>query len=250
MNPLQDYRTRAYNTFVSKHWNYSHTFSKETYSLFARVSKKRFDGILPERKSVKIIDLACGAGHFLYFLQKEGYTNTQGIDLSEEQLEVANKMGVENLEKADLFDYLPKHPQSFDMIIANDIIEHLKKDEVLEFLDMIYHSLVPNGRVLICTVNAQSLFGARTVFIDFTHEQGFTPISLSQVLRVCNFEDVKVYGEKPIAHDFKSAVRAGLWWGAKKMLKVYVTIERGSGRGLWKHSDIFEPRIFAVGKRL
>jgi len=250
MHPLQDYRTRAYNVFVSKHWNYSHTFSKETYNLFARVSKKRFDGILPERKPVKIIDLACGAGHFLYFLQKEGYTDTQGIDLSEEQLEVANKMGVENLKKADLFDYLPKHPQSFDMIIANDIIEHLKKDEVLEFLDMIYNSLVPNGRVLICTINAQSLFGARTVFIDFTHEQGFTPISLSQVLRICNFEDVKVYGEKPIAHDFKSAVRAGLWWGANKMLKVYVTIERGSGRGLWKYFDIFEPRIFAVGKRL
>jgi cyclopropane fatty-acyl-phospholipid synthase-like methyltransferase len=244
-----NYRERCYRNFVSSHWKYSHIFSQETYNLFAKASRKRLKGILPDDKEAKIIDIACGAGHFLYFLQQEGYINTRGIDLSEEQLEVANKMGVKNLEKADLFEYLPKHPQSFDLVVANDIIEHLKKDEVLEFLDIIYHSLVPGGQLLLGTVNAQSLFGASTVFIDFTHEQGFTTGSLAQVMRVCNFKDVEVYGEKPAAHDFKSAIRCGLWWCTKKILKAYVTIERGTGRKMWKHSDIFEPRIFAVGRK-
>lgn len=244
-----NYRARCYNGFVSKHWNYSHSFSKEAYDLFAGVSKKRFKGILPDDKEARIIDIACGAGHFLYFLQKEGYTNTLGIDLSEEQLEMATKMGVKNLQKADLFEYLPEHPQSFDMIVANDIIEHLKKDEVLKFLDLIYQSLKPGGRALLATLNTQSLFGTTTLFCDFTHEQGFTPKSLSQVMRVCNFQDVVVYGEKPIVHDLRSAVRAGLWWCTKRLLKAYLTIERGTGRGMWKHDNILEPRIFAVGKK-
>lgn len=134
-------------------------------------------------------------------------------------------MGVKNLLKADLFEYLPEHPQSFDLIVANDIIEHLKKGEVLKFLDLIYESLSAGRRVLISTLNAQCLLGAKIVFIDFTHEQGFTPSSLSQVMRVCNFQDVTVYGEKPIVHDFRSAVRAGLWWCVEKLLKAYVTIE-------------------------
>jgi len=242
-----NYRDRCYQNFVSTHWDYSHTLSTEEFDLFAKVSRKRFKNILPDDRSAKIIDIACGAGHFLYFLQKEGYRNTKGIDLSSEQLEVARKMGVNNIEKADIFEYLPKHPRSFDMIIANDIIEHLKKDEVLEFLDIIYHSLISGGQVLIGTLNAQSLFGAKTVFIDFTHEQGFTPGSISQVLRVCGFRDVFICGEKPIAYDFRSTMRVWLWWCVVQLLKAYNVIANGTGRGLWKRDDIFEPRIFAVG---
>lgn len=244
-----NYRDRFYRSYISTKWNYTHTLSKEEYNLFAKTSKKRFRGIVPEDKEARIIDIACGAGHFLYFLQKEGYGYTQGIDLSEEQLETAKKMGIKNLHKADLFQYLPNHPQSFDMIVANDIIEHLKKDEVLQLLDIIYETLVPGGRVLIGAPNAQSLFGSHMVFIDFTHEQGFTSESLDQVLRVCGFAEVKVYGERPIVHDLRSALRAGLWWHLRQFIKIYVTIERGTGRSLWRYHNIYEPRIFAVAKK-
>ena len=160
-----NYRERCYQTYVSTKWQYTHSLTKKEYNLFSKVSEKRFKGILPEDKDAKIIDAACGTGHFLYFLQKEGYTNTLGIDLSEEQLEMAAKMGVENLQKADLFEYLPQHPQNFDMIAANDIIEHLKKDEVLKLLDLIYQSLKPGGQALIATLNTQSLFGTQHFFV-------------------------------------------------------------------------------------
>jgi cyclopropane fatty-acyl-phospholipid synthase-like methyltransferase len=195
------------------------------------------------------LDVACGAGHFLYFLQKEGYVNIFGIDSSQEQLDMAEKMGVKKLSKADLFEYLPNCSQRFDMIVANDIIEHLKKEEVCDFLDAIYSSLSPGGYTLISTVNAQSLLGNRIIYCDFTHESAFTPKSLSQIMRVCAFEDVKIYGEKPVIHDFRSAIRAGLWWCTKKILSSYLKIERGTGRNFWKADDIFEPRIYAVGRK-
>lgn len=82
MNSLRDYRTRCYDVFVSKHWNYGHIFSEGMYNLFSKISKKRFKDILPDDKEAKIIDIACGAGHFLYFLQSQGYANASGIDLS------------------------------------------------------------------------------------------------------------------------------------------------------------------------
>lgn len=250
MDSLQDYRTKCYDKFVSTHWNYTHTFSKKAYDHYAKVSRKRFKAILPDDKVAKIIDIACGAGHFLYFLQKEGYGNAKGIDLSSEMVEIARKIGINNVEKADLFEYLSEHLQSFDMVVANDIIEHLSKDEIVKFLDLIHQSLKPEGKVLISTINAQSLLGASIVFIDFTHEIGFTPNSLLQVMRVCGFRDVSIYGEKPIVHDFRSTIRAGLWWSVEKIIKSYVTIADGTGRGLWKRNNIFEKRIFAVGKRL
>ena len=244
-----DYRKRCYENYLTTHWNYSHTLSKKEYELFAKVSKKRFKNILPTDKRAKIIDVACGAGHFLYFIQNQGYTNTKGIDLSLEQLDAAQKVGVKNLQRVDLFEYLPKHEEKFDMVIANDIIEHLTKEETMTFLDLLYSSLLPGGKVLISTINGQAMFSPAIRYCDFTHEQGFTPGSLSQVMRVCGFKNVCVYGEYPVAHDFRSTVRGGLWWCIVKLLQFYNLIARGAGRGLWKRNNIFEPRIFAIGKK-
>jgi SAM-dependent methyltransferase len=246
---MQDYRKRCYQNYVTTLWEIAHSFSKEEYDFLFRVYRKRFKTILPEDKKSRIIDIACGSGHFLYFLQKEGYMNTRGIDFSEEQLAKAQNAGVKHREKADLFEFLPRHAGSFDLITANDIIEHLKKDEVLDFLDLIFYSLAPGGQILISTLNAQSLLGARGIFIDFTHEQGFTPESLTQVMRVCNFEDVAIFGERPIIHDFRSALRAGLWWVLVQILRAYSIIEQGTGRRMMKFYHIFEPRIYAVGRK-
>lgn len=240
------YREKCYQSYVSTHWKFTHSSAKEEYEFYAKIVKKRFKNVLPKNKSAKMLDIACGAGHFLYYLQKMGYANSSGIDLSEEQLQIAKGMKINNIKKADIFEYLPKHKHGFDMIVANDIIEHFKKDETFAFLDLIYDSLKPDGQVLISTMNTQSLFGAATVFSDFTHEQGFTPESLSQVMQLCKFKDVIVSGERPVVHDFSSSIRAGIWWLTKLILKVYVIIEKGAGRGFWKYSNIFEPRIFAV----
>jgi len=94
-----NYRKRCYESFITTHWNYTHSLSKEEFQLYAKVSKKRFKNILPIDKASRIIDVACGSGHFLYFLQKQGYVNTQGIDLSLEQIENAKKVGVKNYKK-------------------------------------------------------------------------------------------------------------------------------------------------------
>ena len=244
-----NYRKRCYQSFVSNHWAFYYSFSQAEFDLLYRGYRKKFNRFLPQDKEAQILDVACGAGHFLYYLQKEGYINAQGIDLSQEQLEIAKKMGVKNIKKADLFEYLPEHPEQYDMIIANHIIEHLKKEEVLNFLDLIHSGLKPGRKVLIATGNAGSLFGASAVFIEYTHEQGFTPHSLSQVLRICSFADVEVYGDGPVAYDLRSAIRLALWNLVKKLLKLYLIIERGTGRGLRKRQDILESCMFAVAKK-
>ena len=66
-NTEDDYRTRCYDSYVSKHWGFSHDFSEKMYEHFAKVSRKRFKAILPSRKDAKIIDVACGYGYFLYY---------------------------------------------------------------------------------------------------------------------------------------------------------------------------------------
>jgi 2-polyprenyl-3-methyl-5-hydroxy-6-metoxy-1,4-benzoquinol methylase len=244
-----DYRDRCYQSFVSKHWNYVHVLSREEFDFHAELYSKTYLAHLPRDKQALILDVACGAGHFLYFLKKQGYTKIAGIDISQEQLDIARKMGVDVVQKADMFKYLAKNKGKYELIIANDIIEHLTKNEVIQLLDAIYAALKPGGKVIINTENAASLFGASRVFIDFTHEQGFTPISLSQVLRVCDFEQVRIYPNSPV-HSFSSWVRVQMWKVVERMLKMFLVIECGLGKGLKKRDILLEPRMFAVAEKV
>jgi 2-polyprenyl-3-methyl-5-hydroxy-6-metoxy-1,4-benzoquinol methylase len=246
-----EYRNRMYKSFISQHWTYTQQLTKDAFDFLATVYNKRFMPFLPKDKMAKIVDIACGSGHFLYFLQKEGYANTSGIDLSGEQIAKAKEIGVKNVQEGDLFEFLPKWSNEFDMIVANDIIEHFTKNEIIQFLDSIHAALKPHGLVLISTGNAFSLFGAGTVFVDFTHEVFFTPISLAQVLRACGFTDVEVHGEKVISRDLRSKMRQILWRAVSKLLLSYIYIEKGFGRKvITKDRDyILEPRMFAVAKK-
>ena len=223
--------------------------SDKEYTYLAKIYGKRYGRFLPENKEAHIIDVACGGGHFIYFLQKAGYKNTIGIDLSEEQIEQAQKMDIGNVETADLFEHLANYSDYFQLVVANDIIEHFTKEEIIQFLDMIYRSLKPGGNVIISTLNGSSLFGASLYHSDFTHETGFTPTSLRQVLSTCHFKDIEIFGEEPVIYDFKSTARFFVWRCVKMILKLYMTIEHGTGRGIWKTHHIFEPRMFAVASK-
>ena len=91
--------------------------------------------------------------------------------------------------------------------------------------------------------------GSSGVWIDFTHEQGFTPTSLSQVLKVCDFEDVELYGEAPVVHDFRSFARSCLWKVTKVLLRAYLVVEGGTGRDMWRKQTILERRMFALARK-
>ena len=246
---MNDYRKRVYESYVSTWWRFTHTLTEEEYKHQSRVWRRRLSSFLPEDKDAKMIDLACGSGHFLYFIQNQGYTQAQGLDLSEQQVDSAREAGVNNVEVGDLFQVLPDHKGEFDFVSANEIIEHLNKNEVLGFLDLVYAALNPGGGVLITTPNADSLFGAQAGAGDFTHETAFTPGSLGQVLRVCGFEEVSMRGEEPVAHSLGSAVRAIAWKLTKGLIKAYLLIDGSMGFGIWKKNVVLEPRIIAIGRK-
>lgn len=243
-----DYRKRMYDGHPSSRRGYTDSARIKEYEYLRRIYRRRFMRFLPEDKEARIIDLACGSGRFIYFLQKEGYHRAQGVDLNQKMIDLAREMGVENVEVGDLFQILPHHKEEFDFISANDIIEHLRREEILEFLDLVYAALKPGCSTLMTTPNMAALFGGMAGLGVF-HEVAFTPKSLARVFQVCGFEHVKVYGEEPVTHSLLSGVRAVLWKFAKAMLRAYLLIQGSTGFGMWKGEVILEPRIFVVGRK-
>ena len=91
---------------------------------------------MPEDKKAEIIDLGCGNGGFVYWLQQIGYQNAEGIDISAEQIEAGQKLGIKNIRQADIKEFLiTQLPNNYDVIFMRDILEHFNKEEILDVLE-------------------------------------------------------------------------------------------------------------------
>lgn len=242
-----DYRKAFFYKYVTTHVKYAEKISLKSFKLVEKRFEKNILPFLPKDKSIPILDIGCGEGHFLHFLQNNGYYNARGIDLGNEQLIVARKMGIKNVEKADFFQYIEKYQNHFGVIVAFNVIEHFKKMEAVKALHLIYQALKLNGKLLIITPNAQSLSGLYSTFGDFTHEIIFNARSLAQILRVCGFANVIVRGFELSGSDLRSKIRVLLWKIIRCMYKILFVIERGTGRSIWEVRPIFEASLFAVG---
>jgi len=190
---MESYREKIYKKFVSTLFKEIHPATGAEFELYRRYFRKNYQKFMPKDKNAPILDIGCGMGHFLYFLQQEGHTNILGIDVSGECVDFCKSKAF-NVIKADIFEFLESNKQKFECIIMNDILEHLKKEEIVKVLDLIRANLKEGG-TFVCKVpnSSNPITGSRTRYKDFTHEVGFTEESLRQILMILGFKQVKIY---------------------------------------------------------
>ncbi len=228
-----DYREKLFDKYVSVHTAglYKVTSLGEIKKRFA-VWRAYFGRFLPENKQTNVLDIGCGNGGLIYWLQQLGYKNSLGIDISAEQIKLGKSLGIENIKLADLVEFLQDKKQVYDLIFARDLLEHFRKEEVMEVLELVSKALNKDGKVIIKTPNAESPFAGRYRYGDFTHEVAFTQNSLAQVLRAVDFEKIRSYPQGPVIHGFKSALRYFLWKIIEAFLRIYLLIETGNARAI------------------
>lgn len=139
------YRQRAYGCYRTTASAHPLRSSEMTVAAKVRQYRQRWGRFVPQDRDAPILDLGCGSGEFLYFLQREGYTNLHGVDTSPDQVEAAHALGLENVELGDVREYVQQHKEAFDVIAALSLLEHLKRDEMLELLDGVVRALRPEG---------------------------------------------------------------------------------------------------------
>ncbi|MBI4947480.1 MAG: class I SAM-dependent methyltransferase [Bacteroidetes bacterium] len=233
----KSYRDRIYKHYLGSIFNTGRDIQniEKEYKDHFLYFNKNYSRFLPSDKNARILDAGCGLGHFLFYLNKLGYTNSVGIDLSEELVDFCKQKGF-HAESSDFFNYLKNHKNTFDAIVINDVIEHLFKEEIMDLLDIILESLRPNGCVMIKTPNmANPYTAASSVYIDFTHETAFTETSMKEVLAVTNFKkvivigtDIYVFSMNPINHLAKCIAYISFkiyyfrnWLYGRKSLKIF-----------------------------
>lgn len=181
-----------YESYLSGHPTLKNA---DNYDLMVAYYQKNYRDLLGGTQR-KILDVACGAGHFLYFLKKEGYREVQAVDLCEECVEHCIDGGfidADRITRGDALGFLREKTDLYDAVVMNDLIEHLEKDRVVATLAAAHERLSPGGCLIIKVVNAANpITGSSSRYGDFTHTLGFTQESLAQVLRMAGFDQIEV----------------------------------------------------------
>lgn len=225
---MENYRTKIYKYYSTNSGKNlaPQTIEgfKEREPFFAKIIKNYF----PKNKDIKILEIGCGYGSFGYFIQNAGYENYLGIDGSEEQVSEAKRLGI-NIILGNLVEYLQKQDSnSLDLLIAIDVIEHFKKEELSDLIDDMNRVIRKNGMIITHQPNGESPFGNSIRYGDFTHELAFTQRSISQIFLSSGFSSVKSYEDKPIGHGLKSNFRLILWnYLVTPIYKLLLIIESG-----------------------
>jgi len=173
-------------------WEAPHDLEKG-FDRFGKFYESNYGRHLPEAPDSNILVISCGYGYFLRFLKGRGYTRAFGIDSDRSKIEVAAKKGYE-CAVARAFGHLQSDGDPYDLIVAEQEINHLTKEEILEFLALCRRRLSPGGILLVHSLNgANPITGSEALAQNFDHYNTFTEYSLRQILEHSGFGRIHVF---------------------------------------------------------
>ena len=133
-----------------------------------------------------ILDIGCGTGGMISILKDFGHTI--GIEVNPEAAEFARGRGYDSVIVHDA-KTLPFADQSFDIVTAFDIIEHIEDDR--QFVNEIIRVLKPGGKFFLSTAAFNFLW---SVFDERAHHyRRYTRKSLAGMLNRFNDSEVCYY---------------------------------------------------------
>jgi len=141
----------------TKYWDkvYSGQPYQDRISNDRQLWKDFLDQAIDHSKPLKILEFGCGVGDYTAYLKSKGH-DVVGVDYSPEAIKVARSRYPDgNYKIKDIRDF--QDFQKWDLIIAFEVIEHLKKyDSVLYWLR---RGIRPDGKFIFSLPHKEGRFG-------------------------------------------------------------------------------------------
>jgi SAM-dependent methyltransferase len=142
----------------NRYWRYSKIIGKFENPLeYLEETKEVYWGVkealsvsVKDKKSSRILEIGSGLGYLTYSLIRADY-NAKGLDISQTAVNKANETFGDHYIRADLSEYADQFPESYDVVILTEVIEHVA--DPLDFIKNIIKLLKPGGRAIVTTPN-------------------------------------------------------------------------------------------------
>jgi SAM-dependent methyltransferase len=138
--------------------------------------------MLRPRPDSRILEVGCGGGALLSFLEGKGHAAV-GVDISEEAVRLASQLAPASRVLAADAGRLPFEDGSFDRLISHHLVEHL--DDLPAALQDWRRVLAPQAIVAVCTPNR--LYPSPRIFDDPSHVHIYDRSELVDVMERAGF---------------------------------------------------------------
>ena len=163
------------------------------YKSFYQYYKHNILKYLPSRTDANILVVSAGPGYLVRLLNDEGFKNVLGTDSDPEKARHATDRNL-NVEVQEIFPFLKDKTEEYDVIIGEQELNHLTKQEMIDFLGLARHSLKPGGTLIVYGLNgANPITGSECLAMNLDHFHTFTEYSLRQVLELCSYTDIRPF---------------------------------------------------------
>lgn len=206
----------------NRHYRRYHVDTPEHVDLVAGSSSRLLTkaGVLTVDRSARTLDVGCGMGFCLIAMNRLGFKQASGIDISPGQVDAAVRMGVTATHVEDSEQYLLDNAGQFGLITAFDLIEHIPVSQQLSMLKAMHTALAPNGMLVATVPNANSSWASRYRYIDWTHTSAFTEDSLSFLLEASGFSAVRITDSDPARPKYPLLIRKQvIYWALLKAFR-------------------------------
>lgn len=177
------------------------TYYSEEGNIFMKILLSPFKFLIIAtiiKSNIKLLDIGCGSGQFLYEMKKLGL-DVYGVEPNDFNKEEAEKYKLW-IANTDLIS-AKYQKKSFDLITLNNVLEHINNPN--EILDEINRILKNDGKLIIDIPNTKSLanwvFGKNWLELDIPrHLFNFNLSNIKLLLKNHGFKVTKVrYNSRP-----------------------------------------------------
>ena len=215
------------------------------YRAFGAFYRHNYLRWIPKDRSARILVISCGPGYFVNLLRQEGYTNAVGIDSFPDKVAHAVRRGLD-CRVARAFGFLTASTRPWDVIIAEQELNHLTKDEILRFMTLCREKLSEGGTVIVHAINgAHPIVGSESRWGNFDHYNAWTDYSLHQVLEHTGYREIQVFPLNLYVFWTNPFNYVALAWDT--LLRLFFLL---CFKMVGKSNKLFSKKIGAVGRKL
>jgi len=155
-----------------------------------RATESQLELVKKYKDGVRLLDIGCGEGFFLFNASKAGYT-AKGVELSQEAAEYAEREFGLDIE-AKPFEELQFPENHFDVVTLWQFLEHVQYP--LMVLKEVHRILKPEGLLVVSTPNIEGIpakiLRKRWWEIRRLHINQFTTKTLTDTLQNAGFKNI------------------------------------------------------------